>query len=74
MDDRLRLANLGRENKKELLVVNPTTTGIPIAWDIPPSESLDWYSADGGPMSEAGQSPIVPARGWVIGIAAAPRQ
>ena|GEM_PF-754174 len=74
MDDRLRLANLGRENKKELLVVNPTTTGIPIAWDIPPSESLDWHSAAGAPMSEAGQNPVVPARGWVIGIGAAPGQ
>lgn len=69
-DHGLRLANLGKGEEKELLVVNPTATEIPLEWELPPGDGLEWRSADGLPLADAGRRLAVPARGWVHGVTA----
>lgn len=69
-DRRLRLANLGIGEERELLVVNPTALEIPLEWEIPPGDGLDWRSAGGSLLAGSGRQPMVPARGWVHGVVA----
>jgi hypothetical protein len=66
-DARLRVANLGRKGRRELLVVNPANTALELAWESHAANGLVWASADDRALS-ASELPLhVPARGWVLG-------
>ncbi len=66
-DVRLRIANLSRGGRREILVVNPTPAAIALAWEEDWDDGLAWVSADDRPVS-AGKAPLsVPARGWLLG-------
>jgi hypothetical protein len=66
-DVRLRIANLNRADRRELLVVNPTAAPIALAWEKDWDVGLAWTPADNRPGS-AGNAPLsVPARGWLHG-------
>jgi hypothetical protein len=68
-DARLRVANLSRGGRREILVVNPTKAAIELAWERNPAIGLTWVSADDRPIG-AGSSPLsVPPRGWLLGRA-----
>ncbi|NMF96726.1 hypothetical protein GPA27_04920 [Aromatoleum toluolicum] len=62
VDSQLRIANLGRSYRDEILIINPTTRDIPLAWRKEPDTTLRWVSSDG-----AGSSTSVPAHGWLWG-------
>jgi hypothetical protein len=67
-DVRLRIANLSRGGRREILVVNPTTAAIALAWEEDRDNGLAWVSADDRPVSAAKAAPLsVPARGWLLG-------
>ncbi len=65
VDRRLRIANLGRGARGELVVANPAKEDIALAWqgDVP---ALTWQSS-AGPL--VGRDLVVPGRGWVWGVA-----
>jgi hypothetical protein len=65
-DPRLRVANLSCRARQELLVVNPAREAIELAWDAPPA-GLRWAGADDRQLDAAAGSPMVPARGWLLG-------
>jgi hypothetical protein len=67
-DARLRVANLSRGGRSEILVVNPTSAAVGLAWERNPDIELTWVSADDRPLG-AGSSPSVPPRGWLLGRA-----
>ena len=68
-DARMRVANLSCGGRREILVVNPTTEAIELAWEGNPDIGLTWVSPDDRSIP-AGRSPIsVPSRGWLLGRA-----
>ncbi len=66
-DDRLRVANLSWEARREILVVNPTSVAIELVWEREPSADLTWTSSGGAPASAAASRSSVPPRGWLLG-------
>ncbi len=58
----LRLANLSRAGRREVVVVNPTDESCPMDWERPPS-GLVWCDGEGREVAEA----VVPAAGWLWG-------
>jgi hypothetical protein len=66
-DVRLRIANLSRGGRHEILVLNPTTEAIALAWEEDRDDGLAWVSADDRPVSAATAPLSVPARGWLLG-------
>lgn len=62
----LRVANLSRGGRMELIVVNPANRPIALAWSIAPCRPLRW--SDGATASSGEvRSETVPARGWLWG-------
>lgn len=61
----LRVVNLGRVGIAELLVVNPTSGSLPLAWESPPRRELVWTGSGG--MPQGCEPTEVPARGWLWG-------
>ena len=67
MDARVRVANLSCGGHREILVVNPATEPIELAWEANAESDLAWTSAAGQSLA-AGESLItVPPRGWILG-------
>lgn len=65
-DARLRVVNLSRRGRIELLVVNPAAQAIALEWHVPPSAEVRWSAADAATRSPAG--PVIPPRGWLLGV------
>jgi hypothetical protein len=59
-DARLRVVNLSRRGRREVLVVNPASEGIDLAWQSGEPHGLQWQSSIGNEEGSA----EVPARGW----------
>lgn len=68
-DMSLRVANLSRKGRIEIMVVNPTETAHKLSWETAAPASLNWQSAAGGAIP-SGQSLELPAKGWIVGCAA----
>lgn len=64
LDSRLRIANLSRGTRWELLIVNPTDTDINLQWEHAPDVLLPWQNAKGQTLT---QSPVVLAGSWIHG-------
>lgn len=68
-EGRLLVANLSHGQSAEILVVNPTNTGLELAFEGQAPGQLAWSDANGLKIPAAG--PIVVAqRGWILGRAA----
>ena len=65
-DGSLPIANLSRNGKMELIVVNPTDESIRLEWDIPPCRPLHW-SRCAATISGDTQFPEIPAHAWYRG-------
>ena len=68
-DARLRLANLSREGRMELLVVNPGNAAVDLEWETPPADSMLWQEAGDKAPRGSQQRPSIPPRGWLHGMA-----
>jgi len=68
-DNRLRIANLSREGKMEILVINGSVTDLSLEWEKSPDRSLSWCLTDSqnNPISDEDTPLSVPARGWLWG-------
>jgi hypothetical protein len=66
-DARIRVANLSYGGRREILVVNPTTETIELAWEGDWPNDLAWMSG-ADLASPAENLPLsVPTRGWLLG-------
>ena len=74
MDIRLRVANLGRKGRMELVVVNAADHAIALEWETPPALPLVWHVGQATASAAVGQGHVVPSRGWLRGISGAPAQ
>jgi hypothetical protein len=66
-DVRLRVANLSCSGRREILVVNPASAPIELAWEREPSDDLAWTSSGSSSASAAASRLSVPTRGWLLG-------
>ena len=66
-DARMRVANLSCGGRREILVVNPTTDAIELAWEKDAESALTWVSADGKSIATNNSPWSVPPRGWALG-------
>jgi len=62
VDGHLRVANLSRGERREVVVVNPTTVPIPLVW-ARGGDGLVWRDSTGAAAGAA----VVPAGGWLWG-------
>lgn len=62
----LMVANLSSGKITEILVVNPASGGLELAWECNAIDILPWTDSSGQPVS-SGSSLIVPGRGWILG-------
>lgn len=62
-DARLRVVNLSRSGRAEVLVVNPAAEALPLAWARMELPALAWTDPEG----RAADPTTIPARGWVLG-------
>lgn len=65
-DRRIRIANLSRDGRMELLAVNPGHESIGLNWETPPTRILHWSGSAIAPPDDS-YFPRVPARGWLWG-------
>jgi len=65
-DPCLRVANLGRANRVELLVVNPTDTPRTLNWESGDIPYMPWYSNNNDEFMQ-NEVMTVPTRGWLWG-------
>jgi hypothetical protein len=65
-DDRLRVANLGTNDRPELLVVNAAAEAVPLQWFHAPAARLEWIDAAGRACGT--MPPAIPARGWLRAV------
>jgi hypothetical protein len=63
-DARLRIANLARSGRIEILVVNCGAGSVTLAWEQPPSASLVWIAADGQAVDAPAK---LASRTWLSG-------
>lgn len=66
----LMVANLSRGKTTEILVVNPTTGSLKLAWECNAPDTLPWMDSSGQPIADSGASLLVPGRSWILGRAA----
>lgn len=64
-DHRLRIANLSRSARVEVVIVNPGKENIPLRWQDDRRLELQWQSSAAGDVHP--DSPVAPARGWLWG-------
>lgn len=64
-DGRLRVINLGRRGRPELLAVNPGKEALPLAW-YGTAPAVAWQTLEGRPAEDG----LIPARGGLWGRAA----
>jgi hypothetical protein len=65
-DGRIKVANLSRKDRVELLVVNPTTIPLQLSWETPTLGKFAWESPTGDPI-ENESNITIPARSWIVG-------
>jgi hypothetical protein len=65
-DSRLRIANLSNQDRKELLLVNPSEQEVELEWINPPDFSPVWSGPKTRPQSAHEDPAVVPAHGWLI--------
>ena len=76
-DAHLLVANLSRGQGLEVLVVNPTGTRLPLAWEQHASddrhglETLQWSDEEARGIAVTDGPLMVPDRGWILGRAGA---
>ena len=66
-DARLRVANLSRGGRREILVVNPMQAPIALTWEGRGGEDLTWVASDGSSVIAGHSQLCVPSRGWLQG-------
>jgi hypothetical protein len=66
-DPHLRIANLGRRDQSEIIVINPTSQDIPLAWWDAQDMPLRWKSSNASVSTK-----FVPAHGWLWGTQSIP--
>jgi hypothetical protein len=66
-DARLRVANLSRARKRELLVVNCGADVANLVWESAPEPGLVWSMPDGRAVSTT-EPCSLPPRGWLSGL------
>ncbi len=67
LDPHLRIANLSCGGRPEILVVNPTSEAIELAFENNRERGFAWATAD-VPLNAAANSGLsVPPRGWLLG-------
>lgn len=66
LDARLRVANLSRAGKRELLVVNCSRDVVNVAWESAPEPRFVWSMPDGRAVSSVAACAL-PPRGWLSG-------
>ena len=64
---RLMVANLSTGKTTEILVVNPTSGGLELAWECNAIAPLTWTDSSGQPVPGSGSSLMVPGRSWIQG-------
>lgn len=64
-DPRLRVVNLSQASHTEILVVNPATEPVSLVWERMTLAPLFWVTSQDQPTSSP--SPVIPARGWILG-------
>jgi hypothetical protein len=67
-DARLRVANLSRDGKREILAVNCSSDAIELTWEGNANDALAWRTADGQPIPAGASALFVPPRGWLAGV------
>lgn len=68
-DARLRVANLGRGLRSEVVVVNPGSEAVALGWDSAAPRAARWSSsAAQASISTAAAPTSIPARGWAWGV------
>lgn len=66
-DARLRVANLCGARGKEIIVVNPSTSELELAWESDFGNDLVWTVGENPAAPPVGTRLRVPARGWLWG-------
>lgn len=74
MDPRLRVANLSRHNRLELVIVNTANRAISLEWGIPPAHAIVWKNGDQTLSTDYDRPLEVPSRGWLHGMHAKAEQ
>ena len=67
VDARLRVANLSCNGHTEIVVVNPATDPIELAWEANADRDLAWTTGSGQPIAVSASPIAVPPRGWILG-------
>jgi len=67
-DPRLRVANLSRNGRQELLVVNTGSAPLALTWQTGLARILRWTGADGVPLADSESAPAIAARSWLLGV------
>jgi hypothetical protein len=63
----LMVANLSTGKTTEVLVVNPTPSGLELAWERNAIDTLFWSDSSGQAISGGVSSMSVPGRSWILG-------
>jgi len=63
----LMVANLSTGKTAEVLVVNPTPSGLELAWERNAIDTLFWSDSSGQAISGGVSSMSVPGRSWILG-------
>jgi hypothetical protein len=64
---RLLVANLSRDGHPEILLINPSSEAIELAWDAVPPNDLVWINEDAGVVIGGHTPECVPPRSWLLG-------
>jgi hypothetical protein len=64
---RVRVANLSRGGKREILAVNCSSNPIELLWEGGANHALTWMAPDGRPVQSDTLPAYIPPRGWVVG-------
>jgi hypothetical protein len=66
-ESRLRVANLSKAGRAELLVVNPAAVELPLVWELNGDLPIAWAPPEGASVSTSGSRVRIPPRGWLWG-------
>jgi hypothetical protein len=63
----LIVANLSSGKTTEIMVINPSSGGLELAWECNHIDALPWEDASGQPILDSDSSLLVPRRSWILG-------
>jgi hypothetical protein len=66
-ESRLRVANLSKAGRAELLVVNPAAVELPIEWELNGDLPIAWAPPEGASVVTNDSRVRIPPRGWLWG-------